>query len=72
MHGVKLATWDFCCNSFRICLIVTGSLFGSLPVHCPVLSGNHVPIKKSDKIIPVSGPVTSGCVQVMFIDILSS
>jgi len=39
MHGVKLATWDFCCNSFRICFIVSGSLFGSLPVHCPVLSG---------------------------------
>jgi len=39
-----------------------------------VLYSNYVPkiIIKSDKIIPVSGPVTSGCVQVMFIDILSS
>ena len=27
MHGVKLATWDFCCNSFRISFIVSGSMF---------------------------------------------
>jgi len=37
------------------------------------LYSNYVPkMKKSDKIIPVSGPVTSGRVQVMFNDILSS
>jgi len=34
MHGVTLATWDFCCNSFRICFIVSGSLFRSMPVQC--------------------------------------